>query len=442
MAPASCDVSPREPEGWCLPASSDILELAVQRHLRLGRGEIGPAIALGDRLLLARERRALVGHLEEQQERELFQVVLVREPVVAQDVAVGPELLDDTVRRVAHAFGDLALGRRGLRRGSEFVDSRSAWMGAVRGGAAAREAGRASMERRHRMAQREHERVYTTPGLPPFEFHELDERLLAGRNPLTAVDVDRLVEAGVTHVVDLREESEWTAPGASGGRRSRRTAGLASRDWTFPFVTWGAPSPPDLDACSAWISRALTTPGTRVYVRCRAGRRRSRGPARQEPPRRPRRAPPDEPRLRRVLRQPLSPERGGGAGERGLPEGPGVPQAFRPARSDPLVGAARRHPEDRGHRPADEEAHGGGGRRDLGACAGLPREAARGGQAVLSLVERHADALPHPREARAARHLRPGRVRRRHGRARSWRRSGPDSRGSRCARTSSPPATR
>ena len=38
------------------------------------------------------------------------------------------------------------------------------------------------------------------------------------------------------------------------------------------------------------------------------------GAVRQEPLRRPRRAPADEPRLRRVLRQPLSPERRGGAG--------------------------------------------------------------------------------------------------------------------------------
>ncbi len=39
-------------------------------HLRIG--EIGPAIALRDGLLLAGERRTLVGHLQEEQERELF----------------------------------------------------------------------------------------------------------------------------------------------------------------------------------------------------------------------------------------------------------------------------------------------------------------------------------------------------------------------------------
>ncbi len=40
------------------------------------------------------------------------------------------------------------------------------------------------------------------------------------------------------------------------------------------------------------------------------------------------------------------------------------------------------------------------------------------GHAVVRLVERHAHALPHPRQGGAARHLRPGRVLRRHGRAR------------------------
>ena len=45
-----------------------------------------------------------------------------------------------------------------------------------------------------------------------------------------------------------------------------------------------------------------------------AARLRDR-PVRQEPSRRPRRDAADEPRLRRVLRQPLPPERRGGAGE-------------------------------------------------------------------------------------------------------------------------------
>ncbi len=48
-------------------------------------------------------------------------------------------------------------------------------------------------------------------------------------------------------------------------------------------------------------------------------------PVRQEPPRRPRRDAADQPRLRRVLRQPLPPERRGGAGASRLSEGADFP---------------------------------------------------------------------------------------------------------------------
>jgi hypothetical protein len=61
-----------------------------------------PSDARGNRLLFAGEPRALVGHLEEKQEGELLEVVLVGEAVVAEDVAVGPEFLDDPVGGVAH----------------------------------------------------------------------------------------------------------------------------------------------------------------------------------------------------------------------------------------------------------------------------------------------------------------------------------------------------
>ena len=67
--------------------------------------QIGPSIAGGDGLLGPREGRALVGHLEEEQERELLQLVLVGQPVVAQHVAVGPELLDDAAGVVGHDAG-------------------------------------------------------------------------------------------------------------------------------------------------------------------------------------------------------------------------------------------------------------------------------------------------------------------------------------------------
>ena len=58
---------------------------------------------------------------------------------------------------------------------------------------------------------------------------------------------------------------------------------------------------------------------------------------------------PTHARLRRVLRQPLPPERRGGTGEPRLPARPGVPAPLRPTRRDPQL---RRRPRG-GHRPAE-----------------------------------------------------------------------------------------
>ena len=68
------------------------------------------------------------------------------------------------------------------------------------------------------------------------------------------------------------------------------------------------------------------------------------GAVRQEPPRRPEQVPADRARLRRVLRQPLPPERGGGAGAAELAAGrglPAFPRALRPSRRHPLLGDGR-----------------------------------------------------------------------------------------------------
>ena len=71
--------------------------------LHLRGGEVAPSVAWGDGLLDPDQGFPLVGHLEEQEEGELLEVVLVREPVVSEDVAVRPELLDDAVG-VGHGF--------------------------------------------------------------------------------------------------------------------------------------------------------------------------------------------------------------------------------------------------------------------------------------------------------------------------------------------------
>ena len=116
--------------------------------------------------------------------------------------------------------------------------------------------------------------------------------------------------------------------------------------------------------------------------RAQAARLRHR-PVRQEPPRRPRRVPAHGARLRRVLRQPLPPERRAGAGEPGLSEGSRVQEEVRPARRAAQLGECRRHAEDREHRPADHQAHGDGGRGVPRREPQVHREGAKRRQAVL-----------------------------------------------------------
>src|SRR5207302_5615726 len=90
-------------------------------HLRVR--EVLPEISLGDGLRFPGHHCALVGHLQEQQERELLQVVLITQAVVSQDLAVAPELLDDAFALVAHDAA-LSLRTRGSLTGA--VADRSA----------------------------------------------------------------------------------------------------------------------------------------------------------------------------------------------------------------------------------------------------------------------------------------------------------------------------
>ena len=160
-------------------------------------------------------------------------------------------------------------------------------------------------------------------------------------------------------------------------------------------------------------------------------------PVRQEPPRRPERVPADRARLRRVLRQPLPPERRGGAGAAGLPEGPGVQGAVRSARRAQLQGDGQgrsdrgsalgqgRQADDRGHRAAHQEADGDDRRRDLGrrrsiSSSGRHRPTSRSsaGSTSTRMHCRHACAAG---DAGPERHA-GNRVCRRHDRARRRRR--------------------
>ena len=111
--------------------------------------------------------------------------------------------------------------------------------------------------------------------MPPFEIHELDERLLAGRNPLSAIDAQRLVDVGVTHVVDLRERHEWETPGRFGRVAVEELGVLGVERLHAPVTDGGAPSAGALDTAVRWISRVAEQDGSRIFVHCRAGQERT-----------------------------------------------------------------------------------------------------------------------------------------------------------------------
>ena len=125
------------------------------------------------------------------------------------------------------------------------------------------------------MSRVDHDRIYSTPGLPRFEIHELDDRLLAGRNPLSAIDAQRLVDIRVTHVVDLRERHEWETPGRFGRAAVEELSVLGIERLHTPVTDGGAPSKAALDAAVRWMARVAEQDGSRIFVHCRAGQERT-----------------------------------------------------------------------------------------------------------------------------------------------------------------------
>ncbi len=110
-------------------------------------------------------------------------------------------------------------------------------------------------------------------------------------------------------------------------------------------------------------------------------------PVRQEPPRRPRLAPAHGARLRRVSRQPLPPERGGGTRDLLLSERPGVQEEVRPARCVAHLGRRQGRADDRGHRCADDEAHGNHRRGDSRGAGAVRRQGSEGRQTLLRVAQ-------------------------------------------------------
>lgn len=106
--------------------------------------------------------------------------------------------------------------------------------------------------------------------IPLFEFSRINPCLLAGRNPLTADDVELLVSEGVTHFLDLREPVEWLAP-----RLGTEALEEIERRKLFrchiPIIDGCAPTRKEFDQCAALQELTQQKPQTQVYIHCRAG---------------------------------------------------------------------------------------------------------------------------------------------------------------------------
>ena len=109
----------------------------------------------------------------------------------------------------------------------------------------------------------------------------------------------------------------------------------------------------------------------------------------------------DDARLRRVLRQPLSPQCRGRAGRSGLSEGPGVQEAVRTQGRAALLGRRQGRAKDRGHWAAHQEAHGNHRRRGRPNTPRLHRQEPQGRKAVFHLVQYDRHAFPDPLRRKA-----------------------------------------
>jgi atypical dual specificity phosphatase len=122
--------------------------------------------------------------------------------------------------------------------------------------------------------RRSHSEVYATLSLLAFEWNWLDDRIAAGRNPLTAVDVAELAQAGITHILDLREEKEWSAPRpGSEAIEFCRECGIVRLH--LPLTNLEAPREEDILKALDWLETTLQNPQHKIYVHCQAGKERT-----------------------------------------------------------------------------------------------------------------------------------------------------------------------
>lgn len=121
-----------------------------------------------------------------------------------------------------------------------------------------------------RVAQR-HAAIYADEGIPRFQIWRVAERLLGGRHPLSEADVLQLRAEGVTHVLDLREDREWEAPGRHGREALDAIARLGVRRKQVPMPDGQAPESAALRAAADWLDTVLAARDAVAFVHCRAG---------------------------------------------------------------------------------------------------------------------------------------------------------------------------
>lgn len=118
---------------------------------------------------------------------------------------------------------------------------------------------------------RYHHLAYHVRGLKPFEYSQVEERIYAGRAPLSGRDVEQLKQLGVTDVVDLREPGEWNAQGRMGDQALQAAEILGIQRTWLPVADLGAPEPSVLHSARELV-RALRADKSRtLYIHCRAG---------------------------------------------------------------------------------------------------------------------------------------------------------------------------
>ena len=79
-------------------------------------------IVRNDRLFVVRRLRLFVGHLEEEEERDLLGIGHVRQAIVPQDVGEVPGFVDDLLAVVGHGFSEFN-PKHNVRRNQSHDDS-------------------------------------------------------------------------------------------------------------------------------------------------------------------------------------------------------------------------------------------------------------------------------------------------------------------------------